>query len=138
MANIYEKYRTMCEKLATLMDEHNLIYVFKTEAEPITLEVKRNESEKVEQLSLVAQGRKSSSDAKISFIFDGGEIIVNTEGELFMTEALINKIKNIAKKLHYLYLHLFYVDNKARAKRFDCLNEDTATEEETEEVEAEA
>lgn len=113
MSAITEKYKSMKEKLDTLLDEHDLIYKFDTSKEPIVLQVKKNESAKAEQLSLTAVDKqKSSKDATVSFIFDSGSIIVKTTGTLFMTDALLNKVKNIAKKLHYLFLHVYFVESK--------------------------
>ena len=65
-----------------------------------------------EQTSFIEDndGEKSSGDAKIKFIFRDGSIVINTTGKLFVSEALLNKLKNIAKKLHYLYLQKFRKD----------------------------
>ena len=113
------KYSAMQEKLDNLAEKHELVYVWDTVSPHITLTVKPKALE-TEQTSLNAaddEDDKSSSDAAISFIFKNGEIIINTVGKLFITEALIGKFKNIAKKMHYLYLQLlreesFYLDGK--------------------------
>ena len=112
------KYSAMQEKLDNLAEKHELVYVWDTVSPHITLTVKPKALE-TEQTSFIAEDEddKSSSDAAISFIFKNGEIIINTVGKLFITEALIGKFKNIAKKMHYLYLQLlreesFYLDGK--------------------------
>lgn len=103
------KYSAMQEKLDNLAEKHELIYIWDTVSPHITLTVKPKALE-TEQTSFIADDEddKSSSDAAISFIFKNGEIIINTVGKLFITEALIGKFKNIAKKMHYLYLQLLH------------------------------
>lgn len=120
------KYSAMQEKLDNLAEKHELVYIWDTVSPHITLTVKPKALE-TEQTSFIADDEddKSSSDAAISFIFKNGEIIINTVGKLFITEALISKFKNIAKKMHYLYLQLL------REETFDT---DVEQEDDAEEV----
>lgn len=101
------KYSAMQEKLDNLADKHELIYVWDTDNPHITLTI-RPQALAAEQTSFIAENEDdmSSSDASISFIFKNGEITISTTGKLFISDALIGKFKNIAKKMHYLYLQL--------------------------------
>lgn len=101
------KYTDQLTKLDNLAEKHNLICTWDTEAKHITLTA-RPQAFETEQTSFIeeAEDEKSSGDAALSIIFKDGEIKVSAVGKLFISEALINKLKNIAKKLHYLYLQM--------------------------------
>lgn len=103
------KYENMVEKLESLLEKHELVYYWDTSIKDITLTVRPAQVES-EQTSFIedSEDGKSSSDAAISFIFKDGAVIINTVGKLFISESLINKLKNIAKKMHYLYLQTLW------------------------------
>lgn len=103
------KYEAQLAKLDNLAEKHNLICTWDTEAKHITLTA-RPQALETEQTSFIeeAEDEKSSGDAALSIIFKDGEIKVSAVGKLFISEALINKLKNIAKKLHYLYLQMLH------------------------------
>ena len=104
---VRSKYDNMVEKLENLMEKHQLLYEWLDGEKDIVLCVKPNRIDG-EQTSFIEDSEgTSSSDAAISFIFKNGEIVINSCGKLFISEALMNKLKNIAKKLHYLYLQVY-------------------------------
>lgn len=102
------KYEAMIGKLESLLEKHELIYDWHTDSDNVTLTVKQSAVDG-EQTSFIEdkEDEKSSGDASVSFIFKDGEVIIKTVGKLFISESLMNKLKNIAKKLHYLYLQTF-------------------------------
>ena len=104
---VKSKYDNMIEKLESLLEKHELIYSWNTDTKDVTLTVRPAKVDG-EQTSFIADSEdgKSSSDAAISFIFNDGAMMINTTGKLFISEALIGKLKNIAKKMHYLYLQV--------------------------------
>ena len=99
------KYENQLTKLDNLAEQHQLIYTWDTDAKHITLTVAPQAVE-ADQTSFIkdAEDEKNSGDAALSIIFKDGEITVHTVGKLFISEALVNKLKNTAKKLHYLHL----------------------------------
>lgn len=101
------KYEAMLTKLEGLIEKHELVYKWDTSGKDVALTV-RPAAVDGEQVSFIEDTNdgKSSSDAAISFIFKDGAVIINTAGKLFISESLINKLKTIAKKLHYLYLQV--------------------------------
>lgn len=102
-----EKFENMRAKLENLADSHNLLYMWNPDGKYITLTVMPQATE-ADQTSFIKEtdDGKSSSDAVLCIIFKDGDITISTTGKLFITEALINKFKNIAKKMHYLYLQI--------------------------------
>ena len=99
------KYENQLAKLDNLAETHQLIYTWDTDAKHIALTVAPQALD-AEQTSFIedTEDDKSSGDAALYIIFKDGEITVHTVGQLFISEALVNKLKNTAKKLHYLYL----------------------------------
>lgn len=102
------KYEAMISKLESLLEKHELVYYWHTDINNVTLTVKPTAVDG-EQTSFIEdiEDEKSSGDASVSFVFKDGEVIINTVGKLFISESLMIKLKNIAKKLHYLYLQTF-------------------------------
>lgn len=112
MTKIQEKYENAKNKLESLCDEHELINAWETEGKNIQLIVKPSPVQ-AEQMSFIQDDEeKSSSDAAVKFIFEDGVLTISTIGKLFITESLMNKLKNHAKKLHYLYLQVFREEQK--------------------------
>ena len=102
---IIQKYNAMKDKLDNTLEANGLIGTFVTDENPIMLTVKPNTVD-AGQTSMFPEGEenKSSLDAKLSFIFQDGDVIITTDEKLVISESLMNKLKNIAKKMHYLYL----------------------------------
>lgn len=114
------KYNALIEKLENLMEKHDLVYELCTEKE-ISMTVKPKSLD-AEQTSFIEDNEeKSSGDAAIKFIFRDGAITISTTGKLFITESLINKLKTMAKKLHYLFLQTYWEESqKCDAACEDC------------------
>lgn len=102
---IIQKYNAMKDKLENTLEENGLIGTFVTDETPIMLTITPNNVESG-QMSMIPDDNenKSSLDAKLSFIFQDGDVIITTDEKLVISESLMNKLKNIAKKMHYLYL----------------------------------
>ena len=90
------KYENQLTKLDNLAEQHQLIYTWDTDAKHITLTVAPQAVE-ADQTSFIkdAEDEKNSGDAALSIIFKDGEITVHTVGKLFISEALVNNLKNI-------------------------------------------
>lgn len=91
-------------KFRKLVTENGFDLDINTQSKDITMTI-RNPIDAVEQTSFIdVEEDKSSYDASISFVFKDGEVLLNTTGKLYISESLVNKLKNQAKNLHYLYL----------------------------------
>lgn len=128
--NYFEKFNAQKEKLTTLLDEHHLLHTFQVKNYPMSLTVSVNQAPG-EQIALYEQAGDdgvSSRDAKLVLTFPVGEIGVRTHGRLVVSDALMNKIKNIGKKMRDLYLQADYASRIEEKKR---LQNEQADEEDT-------
>lgn len=119
MSNYFGPFNSVDSKLVELLDEHQMIRKFKTDTYPITLVITQNVSPEA-QMALfdTAKDGASSRDAKLVFSFHVDELGVKVSGRLVMSDALMNKIKGMAKKMHYLYLQGEYATLAERQKGF--------------------
>ncbi len=109
--NFEEQYTTL-EKLC---NDNRLEFSLSKEAYPITMTIRPYwEDAAQEKLAFEDMPDKSNAimeptdpEAFIKFIF-ADELHITTSHNFSIDEALFNKIKNNAKKLHYAYLQLFF------------------------------
>jgi hypothetical protein len=105
----FQELMTIEGKLAELLAAHNLVYTFSSDDYPISLTVEANlyPSAQMEMFANDDAGVLSRY-AKLCFIFQDGEIVVRTYSRLIISDALLSKIKGMAKKMHYLYLQAYH------------------------------
>lgn len=96
-------------KLDELLDKNGLVGTFDCDSYPIFLSVGQN-MDPEEQMALfsVADDGVSARDSRLRLIFKDGDILIRTDSRLIISDDLMGKIKNYAKKLHYLYLQAFH------------------------------
>ena len=111
----FDKFTAQEAKLAELLNENHLLHTFKTDGYPITLTVQPNTTPEA-QMALFETSKDgiSSQDASLVFQFPVGEIGWRIHGRLIMSDSLMNKIKNHAKKMLTLWLQ---ADFAARAEQ---------------------
>lgn len=103
--NYFADFNSIDDKLVELLDDNQLVRKFNTDGYPITLTITPNVSPEAQMtMFAMAEDGASSRDAKLVFSFPVGEIGIRIVGRLIMSDALMNKIKGLAKKMHYLYL----------------------------------
>lgn len=111
----FQLYSDVADKLRTLLSKNNLVHTFSGDTYPITLTISQDISmEGQMELYNTAKDGVSSRDAKLKFIFKDGEILIRTDSRLIIPDDLLAKIKNHAKKMHYLYLQAFFRDTMRR------------------------
>lgn len=102
----FAQYRAAETKLEELLAEHELLFKFDTSSYPITLTVFQDQSIEA-QTALYSQESDgvSSKDSRLVFQFPVNEIRLRVYGErLIISDALMTKIKGLAKKMHYTFL----------------------------------
>lgn len=102
----FAQYRAAETKLDELLAEHELLFKFDTSSYPITLTVFQDQSIEA-QASLYSQESDgvSSKDSRLVFQFPVNDIKLRVYGErLIISDALMTKIKGLAKKMHYTFL----------------------------------
>lgn len=101
----FTDFNSVDSKLVELLEDNQLIRKFNTDAYPITLTITPNVSPEAQMaMYSMAEYGASSRDAKLVLSFPVGEIGLRIVGRLIISDALMNKIKGLAKKMHYLYL----------------------------------
>ena len=115
MSKYFDKFNAQDNKLAELLAENHLLHTFDPTTYPITLKVQPNTTPEA-QMALFDTNKDgiSSNDARLVFQFPVGEICWRVYGRLVINDALLNKIKNHAKKLRDLWLQ---ADFAARAEQ---------------------
>lgn len=103
--SFFDKFDAQETKLANILDANSLLHVFKTDCYPMRLTITQNQAPDA-QMALYEQseGSVSSRDAKLVLTFPVGEIGVQVYGRLIISDALMGKIKNHAKKMRDLWL----------------------------------
>jgi hypothetical protein len=109
---LYTKLTELQEKLDKLCEDNDLEYSFSKEDFPIIFTF-RPMWEKAAQmrLDLGESELTTDPDARIELVF-GDELTLRSFGDFVIDDDQLNKIKNMAKKIHYLYLQLFFYKQK--------------------------
>lgn len=107
----FTTYNILKDKLDALLNENHLRCKIDAHRYPFTLTITPDASPEG-QIALFedSDGKVSSRDSslKLTLTLDGTEI--QTEKRLVISDALMNKIKLYAKKMHHEYLHGFYAE----------------------------
>lgn len=110
----FTTYNILKDKLDELLNENHLRCKVDAHRYPFTLTITPDASPEG-QIALFedSDGKVSSRDSslKLTLTLDGTEI--QTEKRLVISDALMNKIKLYAKKMHHEYLHGFYAERTA-------------------------
>lgn len=105
MSNYFEKYEAQANKMENLMSKNGLLHSFNTNSYPITMTIQPNTTPDAQMAFFeMSDDGVSSQDARLVLQFLVGEIVVRVYGRLIISEALMSKIKNQAKKMRDLWL----------------------------------
>lgn len=132
--SFFDKFDAQETKLANILDANSLLHVFKTDCYPMRLTITQNQALDA-QMALYEQseGSVSSRDAKLVLTFPVGEIGVQVYGRLIISDALMGKIKNHAKKMRDLWLQAnFATSHLPERQRLDDDTEPDCNEAEDE------
>lgn len=123
------------EKLDKLLAENSLVGTFDCDSYPIFLSVGQN-MDPSEQMALFSEAEDgvSARDSRLRLIFKDGDILIRTDSRLIISDDLMGKIKNYAKKLHYLYLQAFHHGLHVGAERTSFGEDDPEDAKETEDT----
>lgn len=102
------KFKELREDILEICKANNMIFRFEAENFPI-LAIVEADPVHVNQImiALTEGAEETTNNGKIEFIFDD-ELKIKMDKRMNMSEALFNKIKNKVKKLHYIYLQVFF------------------------------
>lgn len=136
--DFYSNVRSLERKLADALVEHNLLHKLKTERYPITLTVTQNQTPEAQmELYSTTDGSISSSDAVLQFTFKLDALEIRTDNRFVISDALMNKVKGLAKKIYAAYTAAYFAEqrNPEKLKLYgdtEATDADLDTEEDTE------
>lgn len=123
--------RTLEDKLASTLDKNSLLHTMDRSKYPITLTITQNKAPDAQmQIFAESEGGVSSQDSVLRFVFKLEGLEVHTNSRLIIGEALMNKLKNQAKKIHAAYVHAFFAAtaNRGLADLPELLGDESETE----------
>lgn len=109
--NPYANVVLLENKLAETLADNHLVHTFRTRSYPVVLTISQDVSPEA-QIAIFedTEGSVSSRDAKLRLIFELDGLKIQTDSRLVLTEALMNKLKGLAKKLNSAYKEAFFAD----------------------------
>lgn len=111
MKDYFIGVRALEDKLAEVLAEKNLLHVMDKSKYPITLTVTQNQAPDAQmEIFDTTDGSLSSKDSVLRFIFNLDGIEIQTNSRLVISDALMNKIKGLAKKIHAAYVHAYFAN----------------------------
>lgn len=98
------------EKLKGICEANNLSYVFIKNAYPIKLVIRPlgGVGEQMSMLEEASEDNYISPGASILFTVKDGNLTYRMSKTFTISDTLFNKIKNIFKNMHYLWLQFFF------------------------------
>lgn len=108
---LYANVALIEDKLAETLTENHLVHAFRTDVYPVVLTISQDVSPEA-QIALFesTDGSVSSRDATLRLIFELDGLKIQTDSRLVISDALMNKIKGLAKKLNSAYKEAFFAD----------------------------
>lgn len=111
--DFYSNVRALETKLADALVEHNLLHKLKTESYPITMTVTQNQTPAAQmELYSTTDGSVSSNDAVLKFTFKLDTLEIRTDNRFVISDALMNKIKGLAKKIYAAYTAAYFAEQR--------------------------
>lgn len=100
------------EKLKGICEANNLSYVFIKNAYPIKLVIRPlgGVGEQMSMLEEASEDNYISPGASILFTVKDGNLTYRMSKTFTISDTMFNKIKNIFKNMHYLWLQFFFRD----------------------------
>lgn len=110
--NEASKFAAQRTKLKNICEAHDLTYTFIKNSYPIKLIIRpiKGVGEQMSMLETASEDSYISPDASILFTVKDGNLTYRMSKTFTISDTLFNKIKNIFKNMHYLWLQFFFRD----------------------------
>lgn len=110
----YSEFNNLSSKLDELLEKQYMTYDFDASSYPIVLTIRPNTSQDA-QMELYTQDQETCSvDAALKYRFHIDGIEIKIVGRLLLSDAVMNKIKNLAKKMVAAYLFGYFAEQRNR------------------------
>ena len=100
----YDKFNSLDKQLTKLLVGNLLVHKFYNDRYPLVLIVRPDKDPEAQMTMMAADDGASSPDASLAFSLDADGLRMKINGRLLIDESLMNKIKNLVKKLVTAYL----------------------------------
>lgn len=105
-----DRYNDLLDKLENTCEANHLVARIKNSAYPFTLTIVPDTSLDG-QMSMIEEDQHfNGKDSRLVFCFEDGALTYRIKG-FTLPEATLNKLKNLAKKLHHAWLEVYFRTN---------------------------
>lgn len=110
-----DQYNVLKEKLQGICEENNLTYSIQNRKNPFLMTIKPLGGMEAQQTMMEGMDNAGetgyiSPDASLVFAYRDGVLTYKISETFTISDALFNKIKNLFKKLHFLWMMYFFRD----------------------------
>lgn len=110
-----DKYNVLKEKLQGICDENNLTYSIQNRKYPFLMVIKPlggldNQQTMMEGMDSAGETGYISPDASLVFAYRDGDLSYKISETWIISENLFNKLKNLFKKMSFMWQQYFYRD----------------------------
>ena len=106
----YDKFNTLETKLTNLLFNNDLVHKFYGDRYPLVLVIRPEPDIEAQMAMMAAEDGGSSPDMSLALSLDADGLRMKINGRLIIDEDLMNKIKNLFKKLVTAYLFGAYAE----------------------------
>lgn len=104
-------------KLGNTCEENDLVYKFESNRYPVRILIGPDQSMEAQISMLDDSVGHNGKDATICFVFADGKLTYKISDGFVVNEALFNKLKNMAKKIHAAWLWVYFRENLDHTKQ---------------------
>lgn len=105
-----DRYNDLLDKLENTCEANHLVARIKNSAYPFTITIVPDTSLDG-QMSMIEEDQHfNGKDSRLVFCFEDGALTYRIKG-FTLPEATLNKLKNLAKKLHHAWLEVYFRTN---------------------------
>jgi hypothetical protein len=110
-----DKYGVLKEKLQGICDEHSLTYSIQNQKYPFLMIIKPLGGIDAQQTMMEGMENPGdtgyiSPDASLVFAYRDGDLSYKISETWTISESLFNKLKNLFKKMHFMWMQHFFRD----------------------------
>lgn len=122
-----DRYNDLLEKLENTCEANHLIARIRNSAYPFTVTIVPDTSLDGQMSMLEEEVQFNGKDSRLVFCFADGDLTYHIKG-FALPEATMNKLKNLAKKLHHAWLEVYFRTNLDPVTKGEPAEEDDIPE----------
>ncbi len=111
-----DKLDTLCQKLENTCEENHLSYKLVTR-DPIGIVIRPDMTMEGQISMLDSPTGYNGKDSSLTIFFADAGVEYKFTGGFAISKQLLNKLLNMAQKIHYMYLWVFFRDEMERRKQ---------------------